>query len=489
MHTPYIAFVYFFYGLAFFTMGLMVAQEGGRGSDPRLRLALRPLTGFGLMHGIHEWLEMFQGLDLLPGQSVAPLAWDALRLATLAYSFISLGAFGASLLAPDEARWRIGLLVPLAQAAVWGVGLLVLRGRFALDGELWNVADVWTRYVLAIPSALLASTGLVAQQRAFRRAGLIRFGRDSLWAAVAFAWYGVLGQIFTRASPLPPSNVIHQDLFQELFGFPIQLFRAGMAIAASVFVVRFLRAFEEENRRKIAALQAGRLEEAQRREALRGELLRRVVSAQEAERQRIARELHDETGQALTALGLGLRGVATSLRDEDPPSGRRLRQLQDLTARSLDELRHLIADLRPSHLDDLGLPAALRWYAKDLQTRATLDIDVEVTGDQRSMAPAVKIALFRVAQEALTNVIKHSAARKARVSLAYGQDEIELCVTDDGRGFDVGAQAQQSRPSWGLLGMQERAALLDGHFCIASEPGLGTRVEVVIPYGEMERST
>jgi signal transduction histidine kinase len=184
---------------------------------------------------------------------------------------------------------------------------------------------------------------------------------------VAFAWYGLVGQLFAEASQLPPSTLLNEAVFLRVFGFPVQIVRALAASAASIFIIRFLRAFEVENQRHIASLQAARLQEAERREAQRGELLRRVVAAQEAERQRVARELHDATGQSLTALGLGLRGIATTLQGEapaPPAAAVKLRQLETLVTSSLDELRGLIADLRPSHLDDLGLAAALRWYAR-----------------------------------------------------------------------------------------------------------------------------
>jgi signal transduction histidine kinase len=468
----------------------VVALEYSRASDARLRHALRPLAAFGLIHAAHEWLEMFQTLGLLPWQEAAALLWESIRLAMLAFSFLSLGAFGASLVAPDE-RWRrVSWLVPLALVTVWGFGLLLLRGQYALESDPWHVADGWTRYVLGVPGALAASTGLVAQQRAFRRAGMVAFGRDSLWAAIAFAWYGIVGQAFPHASPLPLANVINQDLFLRIFGFPVQLVRAGAAVMAAVFVIRFLRSFEVETQRKIADLQAARLEEAERREALRGELLRRVVAAQEAERQRIARELHDETGQALTALGLGLRAVGTGLHQDIDHAERNLRRLEGMAAHSLEELRHLIADLRPSHLDDLGLPAALRWYAKDVQARIPLDIQVEISGDQRPLSPTRTTALFRVAQEALTNVIKHSGARHAWVRLHYNEREIKLEVEDDGHGFESAAPARPAlttrRASWGLLGMQERAALLGGRFDIQSNIGCGTRVCVAIPYEGVE---
>jgi signal transduction histidine kinase len=485
------------YGLAFFAMGLLVALEGGRASDERLRHALRPLAVFGLLHGIHEWMDMFEVLKLLPAYVQSLVLWQGLRLAMLSFSFLSLAAFGASLLATTRQYRRLSLVIPLIQVTLWGVGAFLLRSNLGTTSALLDAAHAWTRYTLAIPAALLASAGLVAQQRAFRRAGLARFSRDSLWAAVAFVWYGLVGQIFTHVSILPPSNFVNEQLFLRVFGFPVQLLRAVAATAASIFIIRFLRAFEVETQRHIAALQAARVQEAERREALRGELLRRVVLAQEAERQRIARELHDATGQSLTALGLGLRGVSTTLQGEaptPPAAAVKLRQLETLVTSSLDELRRLIADLRPSHLDDLGLPAALRWYAKEVQQHSGLDVQVEIEGEQRPTSAPVRIALFRVAQEALTNVIKHSGATRACVRLAYDTSGVRLRVEDNGRGIDLSqgadrfngrgsspATAPAGRPAWGLLGMQERAELLGGHFEIDSRPGQGTVVSVMIP--------
>jgi signal transduction histidine kinase len=482
MSRSLIVMVFFLYGLAFFSMGLVVMLEGGRGSDERLRHALRPLAVFGLLHGIHEWLEMFQIMGFLPGQDQAEIAWIAFRLMLLSFSFLSLTAFGASLLSPNERIRRVSLLLPLAQTGIWVFGLLIMRGQYSVDDSLLDVTDVWIRYVLGIPAALVACVGLVAQQRAFRKVGMIQFGRDSLWAAVAFAWYGLVGQMFTRSSPLPPSNFINQALFSQMFGFPVQLMRMVAAGVAALFVIRFLRSFEVEVQHQIDQLQAARLEEAQRREALRGELLRRVVAAQEAERQRIARELHDETGQSLTATGLGLRGVNTLLRQDIDRASQNLRQLEGMVARSLNELQHLIADLRPSHLDDLGLPATLRWWAGEIEERGELKVTVEVIGEERMLSGPVRLALFRVAQEAITNVVKHANATISWILLSYEPDEVILCIEDNGCGFDVEGQGSRKRPSWGLLGMSERASLLGGKLSIESQPGTGTTVKVRIPY-------
>ncbi len=480
--TAGLILIFFFYGLAFFSMGLIVFVERGRGTDPRLRHALRPLIAFGLIHGGHEWLEIFEILHILPLQDKAPLMWSSVRIALLAFSFFSLTAFGASLLSPNEKIRRLSMLAPLGQATIWGFGLLTMAGRYDVSGELWEVADVWTRYVVAVPGALVACLGLIYQQRIFRLDGLEQFSRDTLWAAVAFAWYGLIGQLFTKATPLPPSTVLNQELFLEVFGFPVQLLRAAAAIAVAIFVSRFLRSFEVETQRQIDELQTARLLEAERREALRGEFLRRVVAAQESERQRIARELHDETGQALTALGLGLRGVSSTIRQDEEKAASNLRQLEGMAVQSLDELRRLISDLRPSHLDDLGLAATIRWYIGELQLRSDIEVDLDIPADEDCNLPStISTSLFRIVQEALTNIVKHSQASHAWIRLWRADGIVNLEIEDNGVGFDPQRQFSQGGSAWGLLGMEERTTLLGGDFRLRSVPGDGANISVRVP--------
>ena len=480
--VPYIVPIYFFYGLAFFSMGLLVAIEGGRASDVRLRRALSPLACFGLVHAAHEWLEMYELMGHPITNVELTIMW-AFQLATLAFSFISLAAFGSFLLADTETTRRLLLLIPIGLESIWVFGLYNFRGQYT-GGTLWDVADVWTRYTLAIPASVLTAIGLVAQQRAFRRSGLVRFGRDALWAAVTFGWYGLFGQAFPKTTPLFTSNVINQDLFLDVFGVPIQLIRALMAIAASFYVIRFLRAFQVEIERKIAELQAAQLEESQQREAMRTELFRRVVAAQESERQRIARDLHDETGQALTAIGMGLRGLSGRLSPRNREGLVTLHKLESLAADSLKELERLISDLRPSHLDDLGLSATLRWYTGRIQEQSPVSIRVDIHGEERDLDDAMKIAVFRIIQEALNNIIKHSQASNVNIHLRFEPRNVHISVWDNGIGFahDLVRQKRSNRPSLGLAGMEERAALLGGTVAIQSRPGYGTQVEAVIPY-------
>jgi signal transduction histidine kinase len=186
--------------------------------------------------------------------------------------------------------------------------------------------------------------------------------------------------------------------------------------------MRVLR-FEEETRQQIWKPANGTPGRIERLAELRGEMLRQVVSAQEAERIRIARELHDETGQALTAIGLGLRGVCSNLASENEKASSNLRQLEGLVDHSMIELQRLIADLRPSQLDDLGLVAAVRWYANEIHERTSLDVRVSVNGADRQLPGEVRTALFRVAQEALTNIVKHASARNVDIFPDYSREE------------------------------------------------------------------
>jgi signal transduction histidine kinase len=224
--------------------------------------------------------------------------------------------------------------------------------------------------------------------------------------------------------------------------------------------------------------------EVQAREALRGELLHEIVAAQERERQRIARELHDGAGQMLTALGLGLATANECLKSDPALAARRLAEVKSLSAEALQELHDVITGLRPSVLYDLGLVPALRGQAQEFQLRTGVHAQVVVSGRRRRVKPEIETVVFRIAQETLTNAAKHAAAQNVMIRLVFRQDALQLSVQDDGSGFDVHEALSLSsgrRHAWGLLGMQERVALVNGSCQITSRPGVGTTIQVDIP--------
>ena len=675
--------VFFFYGLAFFSMGLALILAGRRASQFRFAQAIRPLAWFGIVHGLHEWFEMFQQIATLTTGHLPTVPEELARLALLSSSFLMLSTFGILLLLPGRIHWRRAVMPVVILAGLW-IASTVLAA-LVLDTpsveEAIILGDVLARYILAIPGALLATWALLVQQRTFREHGMPQFGRDLVWCAAALLLYGVVGQLFVRPSPLASSTLLNSTAFLNWFGIPVQLFRAIMATVLALFMVRALNAFELESQRQLdeaheerlkaqtAALDAerragremerlneelrlathelalllelsnllaepttlpdrlhGALEklvgsltfpdtgaillvsrqtgvlqerasvglaadepdnreiaailalgqrcvdtglavclhadgslveflpdeiadrekckrrgrtvitlalplitqqrvigslvlhqtaangrhdltrdeftlalgaaqqlglsienarlhqEAQEREKRLGELLHQAVNAQEAERQRIARELHDATGQSLTAVALGLQGVEKLLAIDQPAALEQIPELITFSTTALGELRQIIADLRPSQLDDLGLVAALEWYVNEFKKRTGILAELTISGERGPMATEFETVLFRITQEALTNVAKHAQATRATVSLAIDEAKACLTIQDDGRGFDTEEALRPERlQGWGLLGIRERALLLNGKCEIASAVGRGTLVRVTVP--------
>jgi PAS domain S-box-containing protein len=222
--------------------------------------------------------------------------------------------------------------------------------------------------------------------------------------------------------------------------------------------------------------------ERRRHAEVRARLLDQVISAREEEQRRIARELHDETGQALTSLLVGLRTL------EGAPSlaaaQEQVAELRRVTARTLDEVHRLARGLRPAVLDELGLVPAVDQLALDYVQARGVPVDVSAVGfGPERIPPAVETTVYRVVQEALTNTAKHAGARTASVVLQQRRDVVQAIVSDDGCGFDV-ETALRAPAAWthlGLHGMRERAALLGGTVTIESTPGEGTTIYVRIP--------
>ncbi len=217
------------------------------------------------------------------------------------------------------------------------------------------------------------------------------------------------------------------------------------------------------------------------RDDRRAELLKRFLSAQEGERMRIARELHDETCQTISAMSFGLESTLSEL----PAGGTRARleDVKSLAGRALDDLHRVIFDLRPSVLDDLGLLAAVRWYAARHLEPLGIAVKCEFEDVESRVPQGVATAVFRIVQEALLNVARHAAAEDVLVQIAAGEKTLLVEIEDDGRGFDPASvvEPSESGRGLGLLGMRERVEILGGKMSLDSAPGEGTHLAFEIP--------
>jgi len=223
------------------------------------------------------------------------------------------------------------------------------------------------------------------------------------------------------------------------------------------------------------------LTDRKRAESTQIELLKRLLSAEDQERRRIARELHDETGQSLTTLLVGLRAIGdkTGLAEVRSMAQR----LREVAAHTVDDVGRLARGLHPAVLDDKGLVAAARRHVSDFAKAFGIAVDFRVVGNvPRRMAPLAQSTMYRILQESLTNVARHAQARGVGVMLKHKDAMLELAIRDDGVGFDPAAALSEAS-GLGLHGMQERVALLGGSVQIESRRGHGTMIRARIPAG------
>ncbi len=298
---------------------------------------------------------------------------------------------------------------------------------------------------------------------------------------------GILGVLISDARPLRLHDLAsdpravgfpeHHPPMRSFLGVPVLL--RGVAFGNLYLTEKDggadFTSEDEEIATLLAAQAAVAIENARRVER---DALGRAVAAQEVERRRLARELHDGTGQALTSILLGLSAV------EHAPTVEAARQaaqsLRELVVATLQEVRQLAVDLRPKALDDFGLEPALRRLGQSVRETTGLDVQVEARVGARRLPSEVETAAYRIVQEAIGNVLRHADARHVSVVLTRKNGSVSIVIEDDGSGFDLRMPAE----GMGISGMRERVHLLDGAFDLESAPGVGTTIVVDLPVGE-----
>lgn len=265
-----------------------------------------------------------------------------------------------------------------------------------------------------------------------------------------------------------------QNSQQVLHKFLLQMMGVALAIGSLVALLTTYRALVLE---RMHDAQRKQIEETQNN--LR-RLSHRLVQAQEFERRALSRELHDEVGQMMTALGIELGNLDAVRYSDGDAFDKRMEDAKRLNADAMRAIRDLAMGLRPSMLDDLGLEAALQWQGREFSRHTGVPATVNVDGAPDCLTDAQQTCIYRVVQEALTNCARHAKAKSVLVSVAAEKDDIVVVVQDDGIGF---MSSGPVRGGLGLLGIRERVEALDGKLHIASEPNKGTTIRVQIPVG------
>ncbi|HUI25931.1 MAG TPA: sensor histidine kinase [Candidatus Kryptonia bacterium] len=379
--------------------------------------------------------------------------------------------------------------------SVTTAALIVVRGPWAVQHAL--PVSLW---VIGAAYALTALSGMVSPSREYETTAVLFVG-GALTTATLLPW-GLWPQTLTVlwGAALLCCAVVWSD--GELYGL-IEDPGAAVAIALGISLVtaREMQRYRVASLRELAARRRAEIEvralnaDLERRVAERTEALRaaneqlhalsaRLESVREEERTRIAREIHDELGQMLTALKIDIDMLPQRLAGSDVAHGlwRKLSAMSDLTDTMIHSVQRISAELRPSVLDDLGLKEAIAWQAREFEHRCAVSCSFTCELGGAALAPALSTALFRIVQETLTNVARHAEATQVSIALCSDGADVVLDVSDDGRGVSDGEL--RSPKSLGLLGMRERARLLGGDVDIRGVAGGGTTVRVRIPLRE-----
>jgi signal transduction histidine kinase len=351
---------------------------------------------------------------------------------------------------------------PLPSRGSWGINIRQPRTQaFSTVAELRGKILIWgsALALLALAFALGAASSITAP----------------LSKLVATAEQIAGGELETPVPDLGSDEVGHLGKALERMRAALQQSLEDVAKGRDLL----------EQRIQIRTAEIEKLyEELKQRDQLRAMLLQKLIRAQEEERRRIARELHDETSQVIGALALELDTAISTL--PEGISRGRLVEARAIALRTLDGIHRLSFDLRPSVLDDLGLFRAIAWYAERDLKRRGIAVRCESDDEDVRLAPEIETALFRAVQEAITNIVKHSQAETVLIQCAATPETVTIEIEDDGRGFDPASISDTAATGrgLGLAGIRERMEILGGNALIDSAPGRGTRLVLNVPRGE-----
>ncbi len=317
--------------------------------------------------------------------------------------------------------------------------------------------------------------------------------KDELWRSDGFA--ALLG--YSPQAVKPTQNwwkqSVHPDDRSVVFGEIERILKAGEGHFRETYRLRKADGTYAEVIDQAIAIRDERtnsfrligsivdVTEQNRAEAAKREISKQILDAEEKERQRVARELHDGVNQLLSSSTYRLSSVEQQISMTDQALAKKVCQAKDLVNKAIAEVRLISRNLRPSELDDLGLNAALRSLCSEFEERTGIEVQLEAETFGKVLPPGVELTIYRIAQEALNNVQKHADAKHVRISLVRDVKSVRMKIADDGKGFDQTQPGNRTKSGWGLANMRQRALLFGGNVLVKTASAGGTQIELSIP--------
>jgi signal transduction histidine kinase len=451
--------ILFGYGQVFFVIGLAIALHSRRYSRLDLARSMQWLAAFGIIHGIHEWGDLFIPLQTPYLGQPAVRALALAQLLTLGVSFACLFEFGMSLLRSLVAK-RVGVVLrwpPFAILLIWLSVVIFLLLPFTPDFGLWQrIANALARYCIGLPGALLAAYGLRrhAKER-IAPLGVPHIVQSLRIAGVALVLYAVAGGLIVPPVPFFPGNWLNTNSFLEVTGLPVLLFRSVIGLVLAVAVIRALEVFDVETERIIEGMEQ-----------------QQILAT---ERDRIGRELHDGAIQLVYTAGL-LVDSAHKIAPPDSPIENRLGQAVAVLKDAITTLRRNLGELR-AESSSTSLTEGLRHLAADSRFSSFVNVSLKCEmPDCDTFSPARADHVLAVVNEALSNVVRHAHAGNVQITAVCDGNRLRVAIQDDGAGLP-----KEPHSGYGLRNMHDRARLLGGTLDVRKAGRRGLLVTLDIP--------
>ncbi|MBU5311320.1 hypothetical protein KQI38_04720 [Tissierella carlieri] len=454
--------LYLIYGFAFINMGIFSIQgKDAEVTDLPLVKSLKYLGYFGISHGITEWITMIEILDIYSNLYIFLFV---IKYFLKAVSFAYLMIFGISLL-PLKHRYRkIILKVPIILFLVWMTGFILLSVYYGQDYLILNPKYniIVLRYIMALSGGIVSAIALYLNGKTIEKRKSNSMAKRYKGLACIFLIYGLLDGLIVKKMNFFPANIINDNLFLEIFQFPIQIFKASVGITINFLLIKVIDTFGWEQKEKI-----NRLEE------------RRIASE---ERRKLGLEIHDSIIQSLYAAGLKVEYlIKNKSEDNIEPM---LKEIKIDLNNTIDKTREFLSSSTLEIIEMEDLNYNLQQLVRKFNENQDIPIEFKSNTSQTNyghLSPEKSTQIYYIVQEAISNVIKHSKATYAEVLLESKYDFLYIKVIDNGLGISM--KGMNFEKHFGISSMEERAKRIGGILNI-DKIGNGTKVEIMIPWGD-----
>jgi len=460
-----IVYVYFFYGLSFFVMGLAILLQDMQFREIALIRDIRWLGVFGVIHGLAEWAVMFTTVKYFMGIPANLLTKDYMgEVIVYSISFAVLYEFGIRTIIATTRQLRWLQYVLLGTGLLWVINWGMMSMMANGDLVLWlGKTEQWSRYLMCFPGSILAGVGFLLIRNQLAATG-IPAGKTAVFGT-SFIFYGLVAGLSALNSSFFPSYGINLKSINTLAVVTIPLLRSLAGVVMAYYTIRVVGVFNHEYTK----------------------LLKNKERAQvlDDERDRISRNLHDGVIQSLYAIGLQMEEAAHLIRESPEAAKDLLLQVIKWTDGVIRDIRFFIQDLRLSQGYEGNLAKRLKFHLSNFSSVTRLPVEFSGPGEQfaSKLTPEQSDHLYYIVQEALMNVAKHADASQIYVDLAAGHNQLHLSIIDDGRGMRENPCDMVPLAGHGMANIRARVKLLNGRCQWESNPGLGTRLQIVIPIG------